>query len=788
MGPDRGQVGMDPNQRFKADHPCPVCGGHAGQPQGMGTCCYGFLSDDGLYAHCTREEYAGNLERKPTSDTYAHSLRGLCLCGKEHGVGVATVQRRTGDTQSAPGIDSYRDFKLGKPARIWPYRYSNGTLACHIARWDLHGGGKVIRPLVLENRRWMQKGISRPLPLYNLPGLRDRPDAPVLVVEGEKTSDAAGEQFPSHVATTSMYGAKSPHQSDWTPLEGREVVIWPDNDPEGQLYAKGVAAEALASGASGVRIVQLPKGLPTQWDLADQIPDGLDLERLLAAAEPHVASDEELDAEGEERGPVGRVSARDLLLRWAKELAELYCDGGETFADVLADGRRETLAIRSTGFKQWLRRLYWERTGKGTAQEALGHVVENLDAHAARAGQRKVYLRVASNEGRMYIDLGDDSRRVVEIGVGGWRIMEEFPPVRFRRTPNLRALPVPVRGDAGQGIRALHSFLNVGDDDFVLCVAWLLAALRDTGPYPLLVLTGEWGSAKSTAARLLRSLADPASSPIRGTPKDERDAVIAARRQRVLAYDNLSGLPTWLSDALCRIATGAGFGTRALYTDDEEMVFEVSRPVILTGIGNPVIRGDLADRSMVVTLSQIEDSARRTEAEVMVSFEEVRPLIFGALLDGLSEGLRKLRSVRLERLPRMADFCMWGVACEGAYWPSGTFMAAYEGAQASAIEELLEDSSVGLALRLYLDEKLSFEGNARELLDRLNANGPDEKRPRGWPATGGPMGRQLMRLAPLLRRLGYTAERVKKSRGNVWKLESPAGDGRAGEGERGGAG
>ena len=115
---------MDPRQRFKADHPCPVCGGHAGQPQGMGTRCYGYLSDDGLYAHCTREEYAGNLARKPTSDTYAHSLRGLCLCGKEHGVGVATAQRRTGDTQSAPGIDSYRGFQAGetRPDMALPVR------------------------------------------------------------------------------------------------------------------------------------------------------------------------------------------------------------------------------------------------------------------------------------------------------------------------------------------------------------------------------------------------------------------------------------------------------------------------------------------------------------------------------------------------------------------------------------------------------------------------------------------------------------------------------------------
>ena len=779
---------VDSSQRFKPDRPCPVCGGHLNLPRGEGRRCYGFLSDDGRYAHCTREEHAGNLVRNGKTEAFHHRLQDPCGCGSQHNSAFASAGLSFGGGLAAPSIDTYQDFEMGKPSRVWPYLFANGELACYIARWDLMAGRKAIRPLKLENQQWRQKGIPSPRTLYNLPGLLERPDAPVLVVEGEKTSDAAGELFPSHVATTSMYGAKSPHQSDWTPLEGREVVIWPDNDPEGQLYATKVTALALESGSLGVRVVQLPEGLPVKWDLADQIPDGLDLERLLAAAEPHVSSDEELDTEGEERGQVGRVSARDLLLQLARELAELYCDGEETFADVLIDGRRETLAIRSTGFKRWLRRLNWERTGKGTAQEALGHVVENLDAQAARAEQRKVYLRVASQEGRHYIDLGDDTHRVVEIGGEGWRVMEERPPVRFRRTPNLGALPVPVRGDAREGIRALRRFLNVGDDDFVLCVAWLLAALRDTGPYPLLVLTGEWGSAKSTAARLLRSMADPASPPIRGTPKDERDAVIAARRQRVLVYDNLSGLPTWLSDALCRIATGAGFGTRALYTDDEEMVFEVSRPVILTGIGNPVVSGDLADRSMVVTLSQIEDGARRTEAEVLASFEEVRPLIFGALLEGLSEGLRKLSSVRLERLPRMADFCMWAVACEGAYWPSGTFMAAYEGARASATEDVLEDSSVGPALRRFLDEKWSFEGSATELLKRLNANGPDEKHPRGWPTTGARMGRQLMGLAPLFRRLGYTAERVKKNRGNVWKLESPAGDGRAGEGDRGGAG
>ena len=341
---------------------------------------------------------------------------------------------------------------------------------------------KEYRPLVLENQRWTQRGIPQPLPLYNLPMLYERPNAPVLVVEGEKTSDAVRELLPSYIPTTNMFGADAPHWSDWTPLKGREVVIWPDNDSVGQSYAGKVAVLASRVGASGVRIVQLPEGLPAKWDLADPVPVGVNLEALLAEAEPYVADEEEPDTDEKGEGQGGRLSSGDLLPRWAREFAELFCDGEEAFADVLMDGQRETLPICSTGFKRWLRRLHLERTGKGATQDALTHAVENLDAQAALAGQRRVYLRTASHEGRLYIDLGDDSRRVVEIDAEGWRVLREPPEVRFRRTQTAGALPAPASGDAGEGIGALRGFLNVGDDAFVLCVAWLLASMRDTGP------------------------------------------------------------------------------------------------------------------------------------------------------------------------------------------------------------------------------------------------------------------------------------------------------------------
>ena len=256
MGPVEGAIGMDPRLRFKRDRPCPVCGGHADLPQGEGRRCYGYLSDDGRYAHCTRAEHAGRLERNGNSDAFAHYLTGDCQCGVTHGE-PAPVRPLPGGSQDAPSVSSYRDARLGQPSRLWPYRHADGELAGYVARWDRPGGGKEIRPLVLRDGRWRQKGIDKPRPLYNLPELGERPDAPVLVVEGEKTSDAAGRLFASHVPTTSIGGAKAPRYSDWKPLEGREVVIWPDNDGDGQQYAEAVAALVLEAGASSARIVQL---------------------------------------------------------------------------------------------------------------------------------------------------------------------------------------------------------------------------------------------------------------------------------------------------------------------------------------------------------------------------------------------------------------------------------------------------------------------------------------------------------------------------------------------------
>ena len=211
----------------------------------------------------------------------------------------------------------------------------------------------------------------------------------------------------------------------------------------------------------------------------------------------------------------------------------------------------------------------WTSTAVRRTTQALGTAIETIDAVAQRQGDPvKVFRRVAAFDGRRYLDLGDEKWQAIEVDSAGWRIVDR-PSARFVRSRTMREIPPPLSDGS---LEVLRSFLNLSDEDFVLAVAWILAALGSDGPYPVLVLTGEQGSAKSTCARILRSLVDPHHAPLRSVPREERDLFISARNAHVLAFDNLSAVSSWLSDALCRISTGGGYASRELYSDTDEIV------------------------------------------------------------------------------------------------------------------------------------------------------------------------------------------------------------------------
>jgi hypothetical protein len=463
-----------------------------------------------------------------------------------------------------------------------------------------------------------------------------------------------------------------------------------------------------------------------------------------------------------------RPKQADLLIKLA-EAGELYHTADSTgFADlrVGVDGHRETWPIRSIGFRRWLAHRFYEATQSAPNSEAMHSALAIIEARAQFDGsERVVNLRVAGTDDKLYLDLADGQWRAIEIDAEGWRIIVD-PPVRFRRAAGMLPLPAPARGGS---LRELCRLINVQDNrDLVLVIAWLLAALRDRGPYPVLPLTGEHGSAKSSLARMLRLLVDPNVAPLRTLPRDEHDLFIAATNGHVIAIDNVSSLPLWLSDALCRLSTGGGFATRQLYTNAEEVLLDAMRPIILTGIEDVVTRGDLADRSMPVRLDPVREERRWPEREIWAECEAARPRILGALLDAMAHGMRELPTTRLDRLPRMADFALWVTACEGALWQAGAFLHAYDSNRDEMNETVIEDDVVATAVRSLMIDKSTWSGNAQglllvlaEIVGKLGTN------VKSWPATPRALSGRLRRAAPNLRRVGISivfGERCSKER------------------------
>ena len=242
----------------------------------------------------------------------------------------------------------------------------------------------------------------------------------------------------------------------------------------------------------------------------------------------------------------------------------------------------------------------------------------------------------------------------------------------------------------------------------------------------------------------------------RALAREERELMIAANHGHLLAFDNLSDLPASFSDALCRLASGGSFAVRQLYTNDDEVLFQAARPILLNGIEDVIRRPDLADRAIFLTLPAIGEGQRLAEQDLWREFETTRPRILGGLLDAAVHGLRKLPRVRLERLPRMADFALWAMACETAFWPAGTFLRAYEANRRAAVESVIDKDAVAACVREIMADRRTWTGTASDLLRvaaDLAGNGASWRNA-DWPRNPRLLAGRLRRAQTFLRTLG----------------------------------
>lgn len=491
----------------------------------------------------------------------------------------------------------------------------------------------------------------------------------------------------------------------------------------------------------------------------------LDRELRDRADEADTETNDSSDESG--RGPSHAVQ----LVQLTADMEFFHDAEGLTYASFTHEGHRETWPLKSKGFDTHLSYKMYQQEQTAPSSQAKDNALNILEGKAIFEGDEvEVHLRYAEHNGDIYVDLANAAWQAVRITPQGWEVVND-PPVRFRRTGGMLALPTPEQGGS---LEDLNDFLNVTPVQRPLLTAWLVNAVKPRGPYPVMVLVGEQGTGKSTLSRVLRGLLDPNKSPLRAEPKNIEDLQVAAQNGWVLAFDNLSRISPDLSDALCRLSTGGGFSTRRHYTNDEEVIFNAQRPIIVNSIADIARRSDLLDRALLLTLERIPDFQRQTEEAYWAAFEYVRPRLLGALYTLVSTALRTLPSIHLNRKPRMADFACWAVAAEpGMNIPLGTFMSRYVENQQSAHDLALESAPITEPLISFIRSLpgQTWTGTATQLLRLLNQDTSDRsQRLPNWPKDATRLSSMLREITPNLRDRNVVVEHNRTARDRLIRI------------------
>lgn len=456
-----------------------------------------------------------------------------------------------------------------------------------------------------------------------------------------------------------------------------------------------------------------------------------------------------------------KQSQASALVVFVEEHANLFHDKN---GDVYAQDRitRETRRLEGRQFRDWLVANFYQSTSKSPRDQSVREALSTLAGLGRFKGEcRDVHVRVAVHEGAYFLDLAEAGQsRAVKIDAGNWEIVSN-PPVRFVRPETLRQLPEPV---SGGDLDALWRIVNIPEDARLLVLAWLGECLRPDTPFPILELLGEQGSAKSTTQMALRRLIDPNACDLRAAPKAVEDVFVSAGVNWLVSYENISHLSAPMQDALCVLATGGGFAKRKLYSDADESVIVVKRPVVLNGISAAVTAQDLIDRTLSVETPVIVVRAETTD--LWRDFDTVHGQLLGVLLDVVANAMARLPHIFLppEDRPRLVEFARFGMAVAEALGKRGAdFMLQFNASRQESIARTIDASPVATAVIEWFNAraKCAAQMPAKDLMREIEKYAPTRNAD-AWPRNPKGFADALRRAAPALRQLGIECRSMGK--------------------------
>lgn len=461
----------------------------------------------------------------------------------------------------------------------------------------------------------------------------------------------------------------------------------------------------------------------------------------------------------DESAAPGRKAQQALELLNRRGL-EIFRGGtGEVWFSLLRDDGVGRATLKLDRLRTELRRLAFQGGDGHVSASTIENVSGLLEGMAHANPPRRVFVRIGCTPGHVFIDLAEpDSSRAIAVNADGWSITTH-PPVAFHRPATLRPLPEPRRGEGSLDDLRRYLRFDEGSPAWHTSLAFLLTATMppelepgEPCPRPLLIVSGEHGCGKSVRCEALVRLIDPREGLSGTMPEDPRELSVHAASRWMLLFDNATGSPQ-ISDALCRLADGAGFSVRALHTNSDEIVFAGSRSMIINGIDAAPRAADLASRSLRLELPPLPEGQRAAPRELLVRF---RAFHSGALADLCDLLVAALRGYGAPYVPcsRLAEAEAWVASAEGRLgWPVGETARLFLSHARAGSEQALEADAVGQAVLAYLAQHQAFEGNAARLLQLLN-EAHVGKFPHGWPETPRGLRARLSRALDGLRDAG----------------------------------
>lgn len=601
----------------------------------------------------------------------------------------------------------------------------------------------------------------------------------VVLVEGE--CDRLVLEGLGIPTVTSTGGAKT-FKKEWLQYfkHLKKIYICYDNDEAGQEGANRTAGVLSSIPELEIYFLDLQKEIGKGGDVTDyftklakQDSEKYNINNFLALERKYIPEDtDDTDNADSNDGNDGKNS--DSKQQAVMEILKLvensnmifFIDqNNELYVAINGDGSK-IIKLDSKEFENRLMAMTLKSYGKVFSSEIIKNTIRILMIETLDTNKKyKLSVRVAYDKKNYWYDL---KGKAVKINEHGWEVVDSTP-ILFKNFQNQKEQVLPERGG---DLFELSKLINIKTyDDQILFWVYLVSCFIPNFPHPVIIIYGLHGSAKSTLIRFMKDLIDPSVISMLAPIKDSSQFIQTVSHNWASFFDNLSNLSIDLSDSICRVCTGGGFAKRKLYSDDDDICYNIQHVVGINGITNVVCKSDLLDRSILIELKRISQEDRKLDEEIKEKYETIKPKILGACFDAVSRAIAIKPNIKISKHLRMADFTKWGYAIAEVLGIGGErFLKAYNNNIKKQNTEAINANPIGVALVKLMEQEPNgkIEGEPAYILQRLNTIADemelDHRYDKTWPKGANWLWKRLLEISPNLESYGI---KMSQGRSNI---------------------